>query len=213
MKSNEEFVLEILGKVSAVITNTHVVYTSGKHGNAYVNKDAVYPHIFEVSKICRKIATEFLYNHVEVVIGPAIGGVILSQWTAMHLSEITGKEVLAVYAENYEGNFVIKRGYDKLVADKNVLVVEDVLTTGGTAHKVVKATRAIGGKVIGLGAICNRGGVTAEQLGDVPRLSSLLDVILEAWDEADCPLCASGVPINIDVGKGREFLDRMAHQA
>ena len=153
---------------------------------------------------------------MEVVIAPAIGGVILSQWTAHHLSEITGREVFGVYAEKEwyaEVNlapepFVIKRGYDKLIAGKNVLVVEDVLTTGGSAKKVVEATRAIGGNVIGLGVLCNRGGVTPQDVADVPKLIALVNVKLDAWDEGDCPLCKQGVPINTDVGKGREFLAR-----
>lgn len=149
-------------------------------------------------------------DNVEVVIAPAIGGVILTQWVAYCLAELTGSEVLAVYAEksDEDSSFVVKRGYDKLVAGKRVLVVEDVLTTGGSAKKVVEATRTIGGNVIGLGVLCNRGGITAEDVADVPRLFALTNVSLDAYDEADCPLCAAGVPINTDVGKGREFLAR-----
>jgi orotate phosphoribosyltransferase len=210
MKSNEEFALEVLGEVGAVITDSHIVYASGLHGSAYVNKDSVFPHIWKTSQLCKKLSTEFLYDHVEAVIGPTIGGVIMSQWTTMHLSDIMRKEVLAVYAERIGDEFVIKRGYDELIAGKNVLVVEDVLTTGETAKKVVEAVRAVGGKVIGLGALCNRGGVTEDQLANVPKLVSMVNINLKAWSEADCPLCASGVPINTKVGKGLEYLARMA---
>ena len=206
----EREVLEILSKVGAVITDSHIVYTSGKHGTAYVNKDAVYPHTKETSDLCRAIAEQFADDGVEVVIAPAIGGVILSQWTAHHFSEITGREVLGVYAEKVESGdaFVIKRGYDKLVAGKDVLVVEDVLTTGGSAKKVVEATRALGGNIVGLGVLCNRGGITPQDVADPPKLFALVNVKLDAWDEAGCPLCAQNVPINTDVGKGREFLAR-----
>lgn len=147
---------------------------------------------------------------MEVVIAPAIGGVILSQWTAHHLTEMNGHEVFGVYAEKSEGGdaFVIKRDYDKLIAGKNVLVVEDVLTTGGSAKKVIEATRAIGGNVIGLGVLCNRGGITPQDVADVPKLTSLVNVKLDAWDEATCPLCEQNVPVNTDVGKGRQFLAR-----
>lgn len=209
---NEQEVLQVLGKVGAVIVDNHIVYTSGKHGTAYVNKDAVYPHTKETSDLCRAIAQQFANDDVEVVIAPAIGGVILSQWTAHHLSEITGREVFGVYAEKAESGdaFIIKRGYDKIVAGKNVLVVEDVLTTGGSAKKVVEATRALGGNVIGLGVLCNRGGITPEDLSNPPKLFALVNVKLDAWDEAECPLCAQNVPINTDVGKGREYLARKA---
>ncbi|MFW5853410.1 MAG: phosphoribosyltransferase family protein [Patescibacteria group bacterium] len=207
---NEQDVLQILGKVGAVITDSHIVYTSGKHGTAYVNKDAVYPHTAETSRLCLSIAERFTDDNVEVVIAPAIGGVILSQWTAYHLSEMKAHEVLGVYAEKSEGrgDFIIKRGYDKIVAGKNVLVVEDVLTTGGSAKKVIEATREIGGNVIGLGVLCNRGGIRPQDVADVSKLTALVNVEFDAYDEATCPLCEQDVPINIDVGKGREFLAR-----
>lgn len=206
---NEQEVLQVLGRVGAVIADSHIVYTSGKHGTAYVNKDAVYPHTAETSRLCRAIAERFADDNVEVVIAPAIGGVILSQWTAHHLTEMNGHEVFGVYAEKSDGDaFVVKRGYDKLIAGKNVLVVEDVLTTGGSAKKVVEATRAIGGNVVGLGVLCNRGGITPEDVANPPKLFALVNVKLDAWDEAECPLCAKNVPINTDVGKGREFLAR-----
>lgn len=204
----EQEVLRILAKVGAVITDSHVVYTSGKHGSAYVNKDAVYPHTDETSRLCRAIAEWFTLHGAQVVIAPAVGGCILSNRVAEHLSELTGKEVLGVYADKDGDGFVIKRGYDKLVAGRRVLVVEDVLTTGGSARKVVEAVRSIGGQVVGLGVLCNRGSVMAEGVGCVPELRALVNVRMDAWDEAACPLCAQGVPVNTDVGKGREFLAR-----
>lgn len=192
---NEQEVLQVLGKVGAVIADSHIVYTSGKHGTAYINKDAVYPHAAETSRLCHAIAERFADDNVQAVIAPAIGGVILSQWTAHHLSEMNSHEVFGVYAEKegaelvsssygplspkYEDKFVIKRGYDKLIAGKNVLVVEDVLTTGGSAKKVIEATRAIGGNVIGLGVLCNRGGIMSQNVADPPKLVSLLNMKLK----------------------------------
>ncbi|OGZ29230.1 MAG: phosphoribosyltransferase [Candidatus Nealsonbacteria bacterium RIFOXYC1_FULL_40_7] len=207
---DQQEVLQLLGRVGAVITDSHIVCTSGKHTKTYVNKDAVYPYTDETSKLCRAIAEKFANSGVQVVIAPAIGGVILSQWTANHLTKLMGNEVLGVYAEKTDngGAFIIGRGYDKLVAGKNILVVEDVLTTGGSAKKVVEATRAIGGRVIGLGVLCNRGGITPQDVADVPELFALANIKLDAWEEAECPLCAQNIPINTDVGKGREYLAR-----
>jgi len=207
---DEYEVLEILSEVGAVITNSHIVYTSGKHGTAYVNKDAIYPHTPKISDLCQTIAWRFRKDNVQVVIGPALGGIILSQWTAYHLTEINNTEVLGVYAEKLENGdtFIIKRGYDKLIAGKNVLVVEDVLTTGGSAKKVIEATRAISGNVVGLGVLCNRGGITPQDVANIPKLTVLVNVKLDAWDENECLLCHEGIPINTDVGKGREFLAR-----
>jgi len=201
---DKQEVLKILRKLGAIITDSHIVYTSKRHGSAYLNKDAVYPHTAETSRLCYAIAERFVDDNVQVIIAPAIGGVILSQWTAYHLSEMNGHEVLGVYAEKTKGGdaFVIKRGYDKIVAGKNILVVEDVLTTGGSAKKVVEATRALGGNVIGLGVLCNRGGITSRDVADVPKLTSLVNMTFDTWDEADCPLCERSVPINTE----REFL-------
>lgn len=224
----EKEVLQLLGSVGAVITDSHIVYTSGKHGSAYVNKDAVYPHTKETSALCKTTAEFFIGADVDAVIAPAVGGIILSQWTAHHLSELLGREVLGVYAEKETiaipdpedkgrkcfaetGEFVIKRGYDKLVANKNVLVVEDVLTTGGSAKKVIEAVRRLGGNVVGLGVLCNRGGIIPSDVADPPQLFALVNVKLDSWDEAECPLCAQDAPINTDVGKGREYLSKKAN--
>lgn len=208
----EREALAIMARVGAVIVDSHVVYTSGQHGSAYINKDAIYPYTTETSRLCRGVARSFEYDHIDVVIAPAIGGVILSQWVAYHLSGLTKHRVLGVYAEKIEGTggFVIKRGYDKLVGGRRVLVVEDVLTTGGSARKVIEVVRSLGGDVVGIGVLCNRGGITTRDLGDVPKLVSLVNMPLESWDAFDCPLCAQGVPINTDVGKGREFLAHLA---
>src|SRR3989338_9035182 len=122
--------LDIFKKVGAVITDTHVVYASGKHGNAYVNKDAVYPYTKEISSLCRLVAEKFRGQGIEVVAAPTIGGVILSQWTAHFLSELDKREILAVFAEETvsesgERLRFFKRGYDKFLAGKKLLVVED----------------------------------------------------------------------------------------
>lgn len=208
---NEKEVLQILADVGAVITNSHIVYTSGKHGSAYVNKDAVYPHVEITSQLCRAIAEHFsnedLYG-IDAVVAPAIGGVNLCTWTAYWLEKLTNRKALALYAEKTEDGetFVFRRGYDKFIPNRRILAVEDVLTTGGSAKKVIEVTRALGGNVLGLGVLCNRGGITPQDVADPPELFALVNVQLDAWDEADCPLCAQNVPINTDVGKGREYL-------
>ncbi len=213
---------EIFSRVGAIITDSHIVYSSGKHGSAYVNKDALYPHVRATARVCEELAHRAsMISDFQVVVAPALGGVALSQWVAYYLGRpilhpldfsISRDEVLALYADKTEaGDFILKRGYDKLVQGRRVLVVEDILTTGGSAKKTVEAVRAASGAVLSVGALCNRGGVTAYDLG-VNDLFSLLDLSLDAWDAAVCPLCANNVPINTDVGHGREFLakQRMA---
>lgn len=205
--------LALLADVGALITNDHLVYTSGRHGSTYVNKDALYPHTSATSAVCAQIAAVFAAADVAVVAGPTVGGVIMAQWTAHHLRLLTGREVLAVYAEEVAGaqppQRSFRRGYDALVQGQRVLVVEDILTTGGSARTVVAAVAAAGGTVVGAGVLCNRGGISAADLG-VPRLFALAEVALESWAAAECPLCAQGIPVNTRVGKGAAFVAQAA---
>ena len=196
----------IFSQLGAFISDSHLLYTSGKHGNAYVNKDALYPHTATTSLLCKELALHFKDLPIDAVLAPALGGIILSQWIAWHLSELKSKEVLAIYAEkSVDGEtFIIKRGYDELIRNKNVLIVEDILTTGGSVKKVVTAVQSIPAKIIGVGALCNRGGITSEHLGNVPTLFSLLNVTLESWEPDECPLCKKGIPLNTQVGKAKK---------
>jgi orotate phosphoribosyltransferase len=153
------------------------------------------------------IAELYAGENIEAVVGPSLGGIILSQWTAYHLSEITGKEVLGIYTEKTENkDQILTRGYDSLVKDKRVLVVEDILTTGGSLAKVVRTIKAAGGTVIAACAMVNRDPDKIDDAVIGAPLKTLAALRLPAWDEADCPMCKSHVPINTTVGKGRDYL-------
>lgn len=203
----EDDVLQLLQNVGAFRAG-HFVYTSGRHGDAYVLKDAMYAYPKETSAVCKEMAERFKDAGVEVVIGPAIGAAILAQWTAFHMTDLTGRDVLAVFAEkDGQGGFLIKRGYDKLIAGKKTLVVEDLTTTGGSIRKVIDAARAAGADIVGAIALVNRGGVTKEQAGDPAVFDQLLNVDMDSWEASACELCKSDIPVNTDVGHGKAFLD------
>ncbi len=202
---NQAEVLQVLEKTGALIQKGHFQYTSGRHGKAYVNKDALYPHVGIASKIGQAFAERFVDNQIDVVVGPALGGIILSQWTAFHMSRIKGQEVLSVYAEKVEDGLALKRGYDKLVHGKRVLVVEDIITTGMSVDKTIEATRAAGGVIMGVAVLCNRGGLTLADLKDVPALHELVRIPLESWTAEDCPLCKQGIPLSSEFGKAKKL--------
>jgi orotate phosphoribosyltransferase len=204
MATATERTAEILEETGALLSGRHIVYTSGRHGSAYVNKDAIYPHTERVAEVCRFLADLARGKAVDIVCGPATGGIILAQWTAHHLG------VPAVYAEKTpEGGMALRRGYDRLVRGRRVLVVEDVVNTGGSLRDTIAAVRTAGGDVVLATALCNRGGIRAADVG-APDLEALLSRPLESWPADGCPLCAAQVPIDTDVGKGREFLARQA---
>lgn len=184
----------ILRRVGAFLTG-HFVYTSGRHGENYVNKDALYPHTKETSSLCRMLAESMIEAEIEVVAGPALGGIILSQWTAHHL------DVLGVYLDKTPEGLALQRGYDKLVVGKRIGVVEDVLTTGKSLAQAVDAIQACGGDVQATAALVNRGGITAADV-HAPQLFSLVSLNMPSYPPDACPLCDTGIPLNTEVGKG-----------
>jgi orotate phosphoribosyltransferase len=185
----------------------HFVYTSGRHGDKYINKDALYVTPREVSRLCEAMAGRVLELNADVVIGPAVGAAILAQWVAHHLSLMTGRDISGVYADkDGEGGFVIKRGYDKVIEGKRVVVVEDLITTGGSIKKVIDVVKKMGGEVVGAVAICNRGDVTKKDISNPPLFESLVNVHLTSAEEDKCDMCKRGIPVSVEVGHGRDFV-------
>ena len=193
-------VIAILTKVGAIISNSHFVGTSGLHFDTYVNKDFLYPHTEDVQRIGELFAEKFKDAGIEVVVGPAMGGIILSQWTAYALSRITGREVLGIYTEKSPiSGQVFTRGYEKYVKNKRVLVVEDIVTTGGSVAKTVDVIKEARGEIVATCAMVNKN----ENLGQ----ESLASIFVATYKSEDCPLCKSGVPMNTMVGHGKKFLE------
>jgi orotate phosphoribosyltransferase len=203
--------LEILENVGALVRNGHFVYTEGDHGSDYINKDALYPHTRLVQQVATEIAKCLFASKTDTIVSPAIGAIALGFEVARILScpswLIDRPDIRFVYAEKSKDGekFVIERGFDTFVAYKRVWVIEDILNTGGSVKKVVQAVQNLHGQLLGVGALCNRGGVTAEHL-EVPTLFSLCELKLEKYKADDCPLCKKGVPINVELGKGKEYL-------
>ena len=153
-------------------------------------------------------AEKYKDSNVDVVVGPALGGIILSTWIAFHLSQLTGREILGVYTEkDEEKNQIFTRGYDKLITGKNVLIIEDLTTTGGSVKKVVDTVKNAGGTVTAVCVMVNRNpdevnseimGVPFDALGVLPA---------KAYDESECPFCKEDRPVNTDVGHGRKYME------
>ncbi len=201
-------VLEILKDNKAVITNDHFVYTSERHGSVYINKDVIYPHTKVISKIARIFAETFQDLDIDAVIAPAIGGIILSTWTAHHLSKLKRKEILGIYTEkDLEKNQIFTRGYDKLVHGKKILVLEDITTTGGSVKKVISSIENHEGKIQAIGVMVNRAPqeVTTETFGYL--FKALSELFVESFEPHECPMCQKGVPINTSVGHGKKFIE------
>ena len=220
----KEEILRILHECGVILTNDHFVFKSWRHAPSYFNKDALYKHSIKAQPLYQEIANHFFKSiprlgRIEVIAAPAIGGALLAQNVGRLLSSLLSsfgsqKEIITVFAEEESGGAkIFKRGYAKEVPDKNVLVLEDVLTTGDTALAVIREVRRLKGKVVGLGVLCDRRDSISDILDGIKILAlvtskDLSYVDWSTFDEAECPLCRAGIPINIDVGKGREFLAR-----
>lgn len=211
----KESVVDILKKVGAIITDSHIVYTSGKHGSVYINKDALYPHTEMTSDVGKMFAEKFKIADIDVVAAPAVGGTILTQWTAYHLSKMKKKEIFSVYTEKDKGTTasaaeseqIFRRGYDKFIKGSKVLVLEDLTTTGMSVKKTVDAVRKTGGEVVAVCVMVNRDPEHVNS-GFIGAPFSALGVLkASAYDEKDCPLCKTGVPINTTVGHGKKYLE------
>lgn len=217
----------ILKELGAIKENDHFVYASGYHGSTYIAKEMlyVYPEITyamceEIAKLCGRSW------EIDCVVGPEKGAMILAQLVGYILAQSTGRQIISLFAEKVtnpaatDNAFIFKPEYGKLIAEKNILIVEDIINTGKTVQDVVLLVRGHGGIVKAVGALCNRGDMTAEEFDFVPKLFALLNIssplfskkIVQNWSAIKCPLCLQGIPVNTQFGHGKEFLERMGRQ-
>lgn len=199
----ESETLVLFEECGALRTNGHFVYTSFLHGGVYVDKNAVIPYTRRLSVLCKMIADHFRGEGVQVVASPVTGGIALSQWVAYHYSfPPEYQEALAIYAEKVGDELTFQRGYNRLVAGKRVLIVDDIITTGGSMQRLMAAVKWAGGTVIGAGLLWNRGSIELP----VPTFS-LVNRQFPSWPEEECLLCQNRIPVNTEVGHGKQWLE------
>jgi orotate phosphoribosyltransferase len=207
---------EILEDSQAIITGDHFVYVNGDHGDGWVAKDLIFPHTERADELCGLLAEALGDRAFDVVCGPATGGLIVSQWTAHHLGLPSyfaehGKEHGYDPAVAHAGGgplrppFVLKRHYDEAVADKRVLVVDDVVNTGESVRETAEAVRAAGGEVATVGGLITRGNAQPSDTGS-DDFVYLDQVEIPSWPEEDCDLCKRGVPVNTHYAHGADFV-------
>lgn len=198
---NQPLIERWLNDLNVVLTDSHVVLSSGEHSSGYFDKHKIYPHTGLTSALCKELARPFFLDRVDVVVAPATGGIILSQWVSHFCTVFDFHPVLSLYADRVGDELTFKHGYGELVRKQRVLLVDDVLTTGKSLGETKSLVNQYGGKVIGAAVICDRGDHTAKTLG-VPKFSSLFNMPMQRWSAKQCPLCEQGIPINLEVGHG-----------
>ncbi len=196
---------------SGAIVEGHFVYASGNHSGLYVNKTAGLVPASHAGQFAWEMALPFFSERIEAVVAPELGAILLMAHIAANLHFQSREEVMQVIAEKvrdengkHTGAFKIGRDQVRFVVGKRTLLVEDIATTGGSVKDAVRAAREVGAEIVAVAILWNRGGVTAEGLG-VPELFSLINEPLEMFPLEKCPFCKGGIPINTDLGKGKEF--------
>lgn len=181
---SEARVLEIFEK-SGVLLEGHFKLTSGKHSRRYMQIAQVLQYPRYNVELCGYLVEPYLNQGIELVVGPAMGGIIIAYEAGKQLG------CSAFFAEREEGKMAIRRGF-KISKGQKVLVVEDVITTGGSVKEVIDLILQEGAQVVGAASFVDRSGGKAD-LG-VP-LTSLVSVTIETYEPEHCPLCAEGVPL------------------
>ncbi|MGI6160478.1 MAG: orotate phosphoribosyltransferase [Christensenellales bacterium] len=181
---DKEKAMDIL-KETGVMLEGHFLLTSGKHSGQYMQC----AHLFEYPKysemFCSELARRFKDENIDVVVGPALGGIIMAYETARAAG------CRNVFFERENGVMVLRRGFE-IAKGERALVVEDVITTGGSVKEVIALIKEAGAEVIGVGAIVDRSGGKA-QFGC--RLEAVLETQIETYEAGDCPICKTGADL------------------
>ena len=183
-----------------VIKTGHFKLTSGKHSGQYINKDAIYSNPILFNRVVMKMVRclDPYINTFDVITGPAIAGAILAAPISLQLFDkvfvYPEKAVKMGRSENPNFIFIesklmkFQRGYDKILKDKRVWIVEDIITTGGSIEMTALAIKKCGGEITGINAIWNRG---KWQEDTIPVLSLINEFVPSYWPN-ECPYCREG---------------------
>jgi len=183
----QEKLLGIFKETGALLEG-HFLLTSGLHSNQYFQcaKVLQYPRYCET--LCAEIAARFRPMQVDVVVAPALGGVVVGQEVGRQLGART------IFAERKDGIMQLRRGFEIRTGER-VLACEDVVTTGGSVGEVITIARKAGGRLIGAGFVVDRSNGRVKLPLDPEGVQfSLLQMDVVAYTPEQCPLCKQGIP-------------------
>ena len=174
-------ILKIFKDTEALLEG-HFILTSGLHSGSYFQCAKVFQYPWHAETLCRDIADHFRDDKIDVVVSPAVGGIVLGQEIARLLG------VRSIFAERVDGRMTLRRGFE-IRPGERVLLAEDVTTTGGSVKEVKQAAELAGGETVAVAAVVDRSGGTAEF--GVPYFS-LFQMEVTNHDPEACPLCQAG---------------------
>ena len=181
----EKEVEDLLIETSAIMEG-HFLLTSGLHSPRYVEKFNVLQKPVYTEKLCRAMAEKFKDANIETVVGPVTGGILLAHETGKALG------TRAIFTERENGKMTFRRGFT-LHEGERVLIVEDIVTTGGSIREVIDVVKEHGGITVAVSMLVDRSGGKAT-FGDVPS-TALLHMDVQTYKPEECPLCKAGIPM------------------
>jgi len=185
---DNQHLLSIFREAGALLEG-HFQLTSGLHSPQYFQCAKVLQYPRHTEALCREIAEHFKDRSIDLVIAPALGGIVVGQEVGRQLAART------VFTERKDGAMQLRRGFE-IRQGERVLVCEDVVTTGGSVHEVIKIVRTHGGNVAGVGCIVDRSGGTVKfDMVDGGSQFALLHMEVVVYAPKDCPLCKQGLPV------------------
>jgi len=180
MLSNPE-AIDIFTRSGALMEG-HFKLTSGRHSNRYMQCAQVLQYPQYTEQLAAHIAEKYADDKIDMVIGPAMGGIIVAYEVARQL------KVPGIFCERENGQMALRRGFT-IAPGSRLLVVEDVVTTGGSVNEVIEIVRAAGGEVAGVAVLVDR---SAGKVDFGVRKGSGLSRDIESWLPDECPLCRDG---------------------
>ena len=181
----QDEVKELFIKTGAIMEG-HFLLTSGLHSPLYVEKFQVLQHPKYTEQLCIALAEKFLGDNIEVVVGPITGGILLAHEVGKRLG------TRAIFTERENGKMTLRRGF-VIKPGERVLIVEDIVTTGGSIKEVLDVVVEQGGIPVGIGMLVDRSGGKAS-FGEVPY-KALLNLDVTTYDPSNCPLCKENIPM------------------
>jgi orotate phosphoribosyltransferase len=172
-------------KRSGALLAGHFRLTSGLHSSGYLQCALVLQHPREAEALGAALAERVRALEAQAVLSPALGGIVIGQEVGRALG------IRAMFAERQDGTLLLRRGFS-IAPDERVLVVEDVVTTGGSTRETIDVARAAGARVVGAAAIIDRSG--GDQRLDV-SFHALAVVSFPTYEPSVCPLCLTGEPV------------------
>lgn len=179
----EREILDIFRRHEALLEG-HFILSSGLHSDRYIQCALVLQHPAVAEQLGRELAARLGKRNATAVVAPALGGVLVAHEVARALG------LRALFTERQDGRMTLRRGFS-LNPSEPTLVVEDVITTGGSTRETIAAVEAAGGKVVAAGSLVDRSGGVADF--GLPR-AALLALAVRNYDPSQCPLCKTGVP-------------------